>query len=105
MIDHLAVAGATRLYLDGSFVTEKETPNDFDACYDIDALDMAQLPPQLLDMGSPRDAMKSAYLGEAFPSWFIAEVSPGGISRTFRMYFQQLHGEHKGIVTIDLRTW
>jgi hypothetical protein len=33
-IDALAAAGCSRLWLNGSFVTAKEEPADFDACWD-----------------------------------------------------------------------
>lgn len=31
-VQSLRTAGCTRVYLDGSFVTQKEVPGDFDAC-------------------------------------------------------------------------
>ena len=42
---HLALAalnraGCSRVYIDGSFVTVKREPGDYDACWDIDGVDV-----------------------------------------------------------------
>ena len=34
-LDTLRQAGCERAYIDGSFVTNKEVPNDFDACWEM----------------------------------------------------------------------
>jgi hypothetical protein len=39
----LKAAGCRTIYIDGSFVTIETKPNDFDACYDRDAVNMAYL--------------------------------------------------------------
>ena len=36
------------VYVDGSFVTEKETPGDFDACWEMDGIDPIKLDPIFL---------------------------------------------------------
>jgi hypothetical protein len=38
-------AGCSLVYLDGSFVTRKERPGDFDACWDIQGVDEDALDP------------------------------------------------------------
>ena len=43
-LDLLKRAGCRRVYLDGSFVTHKDSPNDVDVCWDVDGVD-----PLLLD--------------------------------------------------------
>ena len=45
----LKAAGARTIYINGSFVTSKETPNDFDACYDRETVDREYLKSMLLD--------------------------------------------------------
>ena len=47
-LDALRVAGCQIVYIDGSFVTAKHVPNDFDACWDIDGVDPTLLDPILL---------------------------------------------------------
>jgi hypothetical protein len=45
----LEKAGCRLVYLDGSFVTRKEHPGDFDACWDIQNVDDARLDPVFWD--------------------------------------------------------
>jgi hypothetical protein len=42
-------AGCSRVYLNGSFVTDKEIPGDFDACWEVSGVDPDLLDPELLD--------------------------------------------------------
>lgn len=35
-LDLLRRAGCRRVYIDGSFVTDKESPDDVDVCWDVD---------------------------------------------------------------------
>lgn len=44
-VELLATAGCRRLWLNGSFVTAKEEPADFDACWDPDGVDLDVLDP------------------------------------------------------------
>jgi len=39
-IEVLAAAGCRRLWLNGSFVTAKDEPADFDACWDPEGVDL-----------------------------------------------------------------
>ena len=41
----LRAAGAKNVYLDGSFVTGKTLPKDFDCCWEIAGVDLAKLDP------------------------------------------------------------
>ena len=56
-MENLKNAGCLTVYLNGSFVTNKEVPNDFDACWEEDGVDPAVLDPVLLTFdpaGLPR---------------------------------------------------
>lgn len=99
-IESLRAAGCSRVYLDGSFVTSKDAPGDFDACWEVGCVDPGLLDPVLLDFSNQRAAQKAKYGGELFPSSVAAE--PGGTR--FIEYFQRdrLTGAAKGIVAIDL---
>jgi hypothetical protein len=66
------------VYIDGSFVTSGETPNDFDACWDIHGVDAARLDPVLLVFENQRAAQKIKYQGEFFSAQ--AAVDPAGLS-------------------------
>jgi hypothetical protein len=102
-LDALRIAGCRRLYLDGSFVTGKEVPNDFDACWemaDVDFDALEQRDPVLLDWSNRRGAQKAKFGGELF----IAEVAADPWGTPYLEFFQRDRdtGEPKGIIAIDL---
>jgi hypothetical protein len=94
----LAACGCRRLWLDGSFVTRKLVPDDYDACWDPDGVDPDQLDPVLLDWSAAgRLRMKAKYLGDLF----IAGAE-GASGLPFVHFFQKdRDGAPKGIVVID----
>jgi hypothetical protein len=101
----LAAAGCATVYLDGSFVSEKPVPSDFDGAWDLTNVDLQLLQilePLFFDFANRRAAQKRKYFGELFP----ADIPEGGSGRTFLEFFQQDKdtGATKGIVVIDLRT-
>ena len=53
-IESLRAAGCSRVYLDGSFVTDKGLPGDFDACWEARGVDLDLLDPVLLDFSDRR---------------------------------------------------
>jgi len=100
-IDSLSKAGCLVVYIDGSFVTEKENPNDYNGCWDITGVDPDLLDPILLNFDNGQAAQKVKYLGELFP----AKMLEGITGKTFLEFFQvdKNTGNQKGIVAIDLR--
>lgn len=97
----LAGAGCKTLYLDGSFVTEKEEPGDFDGCWDERGVDPSRLDPVLLRFDNGRAAQKAKYLGELFPASATADPMPP--FRAFLDFFQRDKDDRpKGILSIDL---
>jgi hypothetical protein len=102
-IDSLRAAGCSRVYLDGSFVTSKDVPGDFDACWEASGVDPGLLDPALLDFSNHRAAQRAKYGGELFPAEVAAE--PGGMR--FVDYFQRdrVTGAAKGILAVDLGAW
>ncbi len=99
-IDSLKDAGCRTVYIDGSFVTGKENPNDFDACWESTGVDPEALDPVLLTFDSGRSAQKAKFMGELFPTEWTAD--PDGL--TFLEFFQtdKDTGRAKGIIAIDL---
>lgn len=99
-LDSLRDAGCRSAYIDGSFVTAKEEPGDFDACWEAVGVDLAELDPVLLDFSADRRAQKERYGGELFPA--DASADPSGTR--FLAYFQRERDtdEAKGIVKVDL---
>jgi len=101
-LDSLKAAGCTRAYVDGSFVTAKDAPGDFDGCWDVTGVDPTRLDPILLTFGHGRLAQKIKYKGEMFPAQIVADSVSG---RTFLEFFQIAKdtGKPKGIIALDLR--
>ena len=59
-LDNLKAAGCRRAYIDGSFVTAKEHPGDFDACWELAGVVASRLDPVLLIFDPGRAAQKRA---------------------------------------------
>jgi hypothetical protein len=99
----LRTAGCRRVYINGSFVTAKEVPGDFDAVWDPAGVDvelLLRLQPAFGDFSQRRAAQKSIFRGEFFPS----SLTEHGTGSTFLDFFQidKLSGGSKGIVAVDL---
>src|SRR4051794_35442032 len=98
-LDALKIAGCRRAYIDGSFVTAKAVPGDFDACWDTDGIDPDRLDPVFLIFDRGRRAQKAKFGGELFPTDWPAD--PSGL--TFLRFFQKdRSGQQKGIIALDL---
>ena len=93
-------AGCRTVYLDGSFVTSKQVPNDFDACWDETGVDMTLIDPVLLEFDRGRAAQRAKYGGEFFPATWVARMR----GDVFLDFFQidRETGQTKGIVALDL---
>lgn len=96
----LRAAGCARAYIDGSFVTAKDSPGDFDGCWEASGVDAGLLDPVLLDFTHPRTAQKAKFGGELF----IANSAADPAGRAFLDFFQtdKTTGQRKGVVAIDL---
>ena len=99
-LDALRAAGCRRAYIDGSFVSAKERPADFDACWEVDGVDLARLDPVLMTFANRRAAQKRKYGGELFPADWPADAH----GTSFLLFFQRdrASGRPKGIIAIDL---
>lgn len=94
-------AGCQGVWLDGSFVTDKEVPRDFDACWDPTNVAIDKLDPVLRDMEAGRLSQKVKYGGE-----FMPNVIEGGSGLYFVEFFQRdRNGKPKGILHIDVEEW
>lgn len=95
----LRVAGCATLYLDGSYVTAKAIPGDYDACWDPVGMDAAKLDPVFLDFTNKRQAMKNKFGGEFFPA-----NMPNTAVQTILDFFrvERFTGKEKGILLIVL---
>lgn len=69
VMEALQAAGCRTIYINGSFVTLKPDPGDFDACWDREDVDIDYLrlqAPKLLNHYD-RSGQKAQYKGEIFP--------------------------------------
>ena len=98
--ENLKNAGCRALYINGSFVTSKYVPNDFDACWAEAGVDPTVLDPVLLTFDPGRATQKAKYSGELFPSSAVAS----GDGFSFLEFFQtdRETGNPKGIIAIEL---
>jgi len=91
-------AGCKAVYVNGSFVTAKKIPGDFDACWDPNGVDLRQLDPLLTDsqdFQNERKKQKMKFRGEFFPNILV--------NQSFLEFFQGVRGGgRKGIVGIRL---
>lgn len=100
----LKECGCTAIYIDGSFVTTKLEPGDWDACFEC-----PQPPdPCLIKLVSKyplidRKEQKKRYKGELFPAWVFADAAQ---TILYRDFFQQVRNTtlRKGIVKIKLQS-
>lgn len=99
----LTKAGCPNIYLDGSFVTAKKVPDDYDACWEMVGVRSVDLDPVFMDFSNKRAAPKAKYLGEFFLAYTQAEGPP--LSRLYINFLQidKDSGDPKGIVGIKLQ--
>lgn len=98
-LENLFKAGCQQIFLNGSFVTAKPKPKDYEVAWDPRLVDPNILDPVFLDFSQGTIHQKKKYLGEFFPSTFI-EAKSGKI---FVDFFQTEKdtGTHKGIIRLQ----
>jgi hypothetical protein len=94
----LRKAGCRTILLDGSFVTEKPFPGDFDACWYPMGVSDATLDPIFLDFADGRKKQKARFRGEFFPATALADGT-----HFFPDFFQidRHTGKAKGIIRLQ----
>jgi hypothetical protein len=101
-LENLRAANCSEIFIDGSFVTAKLEPNDFDACWNPEGVNAKQLDPVLLDFSRKRAVMKAKYGGELFLMTLPATLE----GKPFVTFFQEdRQGNPKGIIRMDLLEW
>jgi hypothetical protein len=97
MAKRLADAGCSFFLVDGSFVTDKSGPADYDACCDFSGINAKKLDLKLL---GTREEIRAEFYGELFPEHYMADDE-----YTFREFFQtDRDGNPKGIIRLDLNS-
>jgi hypothetical protein len=90
-LNALKLAGCQRVYIGGSFVTDKEKPNDYDGCFELFGIDEDKIDPIFLipDL----QAQKDRFYGELLPNAAMLGFFQNDINR-----------QPKGIVSLDPST-
>lgn len=98
-IELLSRAGCRAVYVGGSFVTSKDSPNDFDACWDNEGVSLIfihRLEPALLGSLKEQLARFGGELGRA------QAITPQ-TGKEFLSFLQSdKNGNPRGVVAIDL---
>lgn len=99
----MANCGVRRAYLGGSFVTDKDRPNDIDGCYDVaedaTAEDLRRLVPIFPPTSENRARAKRMFGVDFFPAGWV-EFESG---TTFFEFFQvDRRGRRRGVLEIGL---
>jgi hypothetical protein len=98
-VQNFETSGVKILWINGSFITGKNEPNDIDGCWEYHAgVDLNKLDPVFISTAG-RTAMKNKY-GLDF---FIANYVELGSGLPFPKFFQKNRdGDPKGIIVIKL---
>jgi hypothetical protein len=103
-LELMASCGVVRVYLDGSFVTEKDLPNDVDGSYDlaegVSAEDLGRLAPIFPPNPSNRTEAKRRFGVDFFPT----AATELGSGQPFLRFFQtDREGHKRGVLSVELR--
>lgn len=98
---NLKMAGCRAALIDGSYVTDKALPSDYDMAFDPVGVDGSKVDPVLLRHDDGRSSMKAKYFGDVFPWGSVACLKTGMIYRDFFQFDRE--GRPKGIVLLGLR--
>ena len=98
----LAKAGCRCLLLDGSYVSAKPLPGDYDVCWEPAGVIFEKLDPIFDDFDNGRANQKARFKGEFFPATMVAL----DIGAAFSEFFQvdRFTGNRKGILSISIDT-
>lgn len=102
-LELLREAGCQRIFVNGSFVIDKDEPGDIDVAWDPTGVDvdrLLELEPVFGDFADRRAAQKEKFGCEFFPSSFTADL----VGNTFLGFFQidKETESQKGIIALDL---
>jgi len=99
-LSNLRSAGCVAAIVDGSFVSVKDEPGDYDLAFDPVGVDGSLVDPVLLRHDDQRKAMKAKYFGDIFPWGAIACTKTRHIYREF--FQRDRSGIAKGVVLLDV---
>jgi len=102
LIEICQLMGCDVIYLDGSFVSAKIAPNDYDACWDC-TKNKKQVMSKVCEsyLNADSETQKDFFGGEIYPAFAKAPLNE---DISILTYFQRVQfcNEHKGIIKIRL---
>jgi hypothetical protein len=95
--------GVERVYLDGSFVTDKDRPGDIDGCYDL-AADATEEDLRRLEPIWPPNPWNRAEAKDRFGvDFFPAATEELGSGMPFKRFFKRdREGRERGVLVVEL---
>lgn len=104
VLELMASCGVVRAYLDGSFVTDKDRPNDIDGCFDLSedvtAEDLRRLVPVFPPSPFNRAEAKRRFGVDFFP----AAATELGSGQPFLRFLQtDREGRERGVLSVELQ--
>ena len=99
-VDHMRSAGCHTFHLDGSYITNKDHPDDYDALWDTRGVDTSLIHPCLLAYPKDRDAIKDRFGGDIFPDHAIPEGSISFYLDRFQRETREDVPRRKGIIRV-----
>lgn len=108
-LELMADSGVRRVYVDGSFVTDKDRPNDIDGCYDLQERKEGQegandeeleaMAPIFPPSPANRVKAKETYGVDFFP----AAATELGSGQPFLRFFQKdRQGRERGVLVLEI---
>lgn len=99
---NLRSAGCISAIIDGSFVSAKDQPGDYDMAFDPTGVNATLIDPVLRRHDDQRKAMQAKYFGDVFPWGAVACATTGSIYRDF--FQRDRSGIAKGVVLLDVKS-
>jgi hypothetical protein len=99
-LSNLQLAGCVAAIIDGSFVSAKDEPRDYDLAFDPVGVNGGLIDPVLRRHDDQRKAMKAKYFGDVFPWGAAACVATRVIYRDF--FQRDRSGIAKGVVLLNV---
>ena len=100
-LENLSSAGVKKIWINGSFITSKNEPEDIDGCWEYEqSVDVNKLDMVFLDINPPRKAMKDKYGVDFLIS---TTMLIDGKDRDVLDFFQlDRNGNRKGILLVEI---
>lgn len=102
-LELMAASGVRCVYLDGSFVTDKDRPNDIDGCYDLEASANAEELEAMAPIFPPSPANRAKAKELYGVDFFPAAATELGSGQPFLRFFQKdRQGRERGVLVLEI---